>query len=398
MGEGTASRARTSAEVSGAVRVPRSTLAARFDPRNNSLNALRLLLATLVIVSHAWPIGGFGPDPTIGGLGLGGWAVAGFFAISGYLITSSRFRSDLLPYLWRRFLRIFPGLWVCLLVIALVFAPLAALTQAWPEGITASTLTRYVFTNGLFIHAQEGIGSTLHGVPYANSWDGSLWTLRYEFGCYLLLGAFLLLPFVRRRPGSLAALFAACLLVTVLAFELDVHFPATVATAAYLGTYFFAGSLLFVYAKKVRLNALVVCASVLWIGAAVWTGHVLAATALPVALVVMFLGTTLPLQRIGRRNDISYGVYIYAFPIQQLLVLAGAARLGVGAFVAFGIAATLPLAAASWFVVERRAMGLKRISIGAPWSQHRRPTTTAVEQGSLATAEARAVSVAPPAQ
>jgi peptidoglycan/LPS O-acetylase OafA/YrhL len=398
MGEARASKAQGSATGSEAVRVRPVTLGERFDPRNNSLNALRLLLATLVIVSHAWPIGGFGPDPEIGGLGLGGWAVAGFFAISGYLITSSRLRSNLLPYLWRRFLRIFPGLWVCLLVIALVFAPVAALTQTWAEGITAPGLARYVITNGLFIHAQEGIASTLHGVPYANSWDGSLWTLRYEFGCYLLLGAAFLFPFIRRRPGSLAGLFAGCLLVTILAFELDVHVPATVETAAYLGTYFFAGSLLFVYAEKVRLNALVICAAVLWLAAAVWTGHVLAATALPLALLVMFLGATLPLQRIGRRNDISYGVYIYAFPVQQLLVLAGAASLGVGAFVVLGIAATLPLAAASWFVVERRAMDLKRVSIAALWSKHRRPTPSAPEQGNLATAEARAVSVAPPAQ
>ena len=88
------------------------TLATAFDPRHNSLNALRLALATLVIVSHAWPIGGFGNDPHIGDLSFGGWAVAGFFAISGFLITSSRLRSSFSAYLWRRMLRIFPGLWV----------------------------------------------------------------------------------------------------------------------------------------------------------------------------------------------------------------------------------------------------------------------------------------------
>jgi len=344
---------------------PAATLAERFDPRHNSLNALRLLLATLVIISHAWPIGGFGPDPTIGGVGLGGWAVAGFFAISGYLITSSRFRSQLPQYLWRRFLRIFPGLWLCVLVIALVFAPLAALANAGADGLTPSTLVRYVLSNGLLVHGQAGIGSTLHDVPVANSWDGSLWTLRYEFGCYLLLGAVLSLGLVRRKPGLLAGLFAACLFVTILGIELDMHVPTTVLTASYLGTYFFAGSLMFVYADKVRLNLPTIAVAGAWLVAATWTGHVVAATALPLALLVMALGVTLPLQRVGSRNDISYGVYIYAFPIQQALVLAGAASLGVAAFAVLGVAATIPLAVVSWFAVERRAMRIRSVPIGS---------------------------------
>ena len=97
------------------------SLGAAFDPRNNSLNALRLVFASMVIVSHAWPLGGFGRDPQIGGIAVGRWAVAGFFVISGYLIASSRGRTPFLTFLWRRFLRIFPGLWVCLLVTVLVF-------------------------------------------------------------------------------------------------------------------------------------------------------------------------------------------------------------------------------------------------------------------------------------
>ena len=71
-------------------------------PRRNSLDALRLVLATLVIVSHSWPVGGFGPDPRLGVLTLGEVAVAGFFGISGWLITASRMTSTLRGFAWRR--------------------------------------------------------------------------------------------------------------------------------------------------------------------------------------------------------------------------------------------------------------------------------------------------------
>jgi peptidoglycan/LPS O-acetylase OafA/YrhL len=342
--------------------VSHTTLGGRFDPRNNSLNALRLLLATLVIVSHAGPLGGFGGNLPIGGVGLGGWAVAGFFAISGYLITSSRIRSSFVPYLSRRFLRIFPGLWACLLVVALVFAPLAALTRQGADGIGLSNLAEYVVTNGLFVHEQLGIGSTLHNVPFADSWNGSLWTLRYEFGCYLLLGAVLSLPAVRRKPERLAGLFVGCLLIVIAGYDLHMNVPAVVLVASYLATYFFAGALMYVYADRIRLSVPVLAVACAWLAVGTWSGYVFETTALPLALLLMALGATLPLQRIGSRNDISYGVYIYAFPVQQSLVLAGATALGFVPFILLSIAGTLPLAVASWCLVERRAMRLKRIS------------------------------------
>jgi peptidoglycan/LPS O-acetylase OafA/YrhL len=338
------------------------TLGTEFDPRNNSLNALRLVLASLVIVSHAWPIGGFGPDPTIGGVGLGGWAVAGFFGISGFLIAGSRRRSSARGFLWRRFLRIFPGLWVCLIVTAVTFAPLAAAVEDGPQHVSATALSRYVAANGLLMHGEEGITGTLSSVPYAHNWNGSLWTLFYEFGCYLILGALFALPMVRRTPTPwVSSLLATCILVTIASVELHWSMPARIGLAAHLGTYFFAGALLFLCAARVRVHAVNAATALVILALAAWTGHVEAVAAVPLAFLVLWLGITLPFQRVGRRNDISYGVYIYAFPIQQLLVLAGAHHLGVTAYVVLGMAATLPFAVASWFFVERPAIALKRV-------------------------------------
>jgi hypothetical protein len=73
------------------------TLQGRLDTRDNALNFVRLILAGLVVVSHTWPSGGLGPDPHFGDLNLGSWAVAGFFAISGYLVTGSRSSGHRVP-------------------------------------------------------------------------------------------------------------------------------------------------------------------------------------------------------------------------------------------------------------------------------------------------------------
>src|SRR4051812_20340496 len=104
------------------------TLSELFDPRRNSLNFIRLVLAASVIVSHSWVIGNIGPEPEAGGEHLGSWAVIGFFAVSGYLISRSRVNSSSIRSFYvARLLRIYPGFIVCLLAVAFVFAPLSLL-------------------------------------------------------------------------------------------------------------------------------------------------------------------------------------------------------------------------------------------------------------------------------
>jgi peptidoglycan/LPS O-acetylase OafA/YrhL len=345
------------------------TLAEVFDPRHNSLNALRLALATLVIVSHAWPIGGFGEDPKVGDLSLGGWAVAGFFAISGFLITGSRLRSSFSSYLWRRMLRIFPGLWICLLVTVVVFVPIAALLEGGADHVGPSSLVGYLAPNGVLESGHQNIAGTLSGVPYPGAWNGSLWTLWFEFGCYLVLGGLLVFSGLRRRPAVLAGVFAACALVNVAQAEFGMQLPFRVEWAVDLGSYFFAGAVLCVYANRIPASRSLVAISTAILAAAALTDHVQAVGALPLAFLLIWLGCVLPLQAVGRRNDISYGVYIYAFPVQQLLVLAGAAALGAWAYAGLCILCTVPLAALSWFFVEERAMRLKRIT--PPWTAMR---------------------------
>lgn len=331
------------------------TLAERFDPRRNSLNFLRLVLATAVIVSHARPLGGFGRDPEIANQALGTWAVMGFFAISGYLIASSRAHTDLAGFFVRRVLRIYPGFLVCVVLVAFAFAPLSVALGY--GGYSTSSGVDYVVRNALLKVEQPGIAHTLATVPYAGAWDGSLWTLFYEFSCYVVLGVLLSVAIRHWRPLTVIAF-----VVVAVAGQYSVHhsLPSVAANFFALAPPFFAGALVYLFGDRIPFD---------------WRLGVLSIVALPVATqfhlmptlgaaaagyAYLFLGVVLPFHAIGRRNDISYGVYIYAFPVQQTLVLLHLNRHGWALYALVSVVATMPFAIASWFLVERNAMALKR--------------------------------------
>lgn len=342
------------------------TLGQAFDPRRNSLNALRLVLATLVIVSHSWPIGGYGHDPGVGDLSLGEWAVAGFFAISGYLITMSRVRSRSLgDYLWRRVLRIYPAFLVVLLVVAFVFAPLSVVLSGAGEWTPLAGLD-YVWHNLGMRITQMGVDGTLETAAYPGAWNGSLWTLWYEFLCYLVLGVLLSIVPVRRLGVTAVAMTVLCA-VAVIAIVAVGTPSLALLNAVTLGGYFAAGALLYAYRDKVPLRAWLAVLSAVLIVATAATSTFRIVAGLPVAYLMMWLGVVLPLAPVGAKNDISYGMYVYAFPVQQVLaILLVGAALPAGVFVLIAIAATIPFAYASWILVEKPAMRLKSLRLRWP--------------------------------
>ncbi len=328
------------------------TLGDSFDPRDNSLNFLRVVLAVGVIVSHAWPVGGFGFDPRFGDSGIGHWAVAGFFAISGYLVTGSRMGLDLRNYLLRRAARILPGFWACLAFTAFVVAPLAA----WLTGrhYTVAGALGYVVGNATLVIVAPGIGDTLAGVPHPDVWNDSLWTLKWEFLAYIAVGVAMAVPTLRHRSAPFLVAFVALTGLHAVLWAFGAG-PPIVASILWLGTAFASGVVLFVLRDRVIMHGGVAAAAALALVGCGLTSTVDVFGQLPTAYLMMWLATRLPLQRAFRRNDISYGMYIYAFVVQQCLQLAGVARFGVATFAVVAVVATIPLAYASWFLVEKPA-------------------------------------------
>jgi peptidoglycan/LPS O-acetylase OafA/YrhL len=341
----------------------------QLDPKRNSLNLIRLVLASLVLVAHAYYIAGVPSSdgtygPHIDGENLGGWAVFGFFALSGYLITASRWSNQLGTYLVHRIARIFPAFLVCLLVMVVVFAPLSYLSQHGTLGgylTTGTTPANFVFSNSLLRVNAYDIAGTPADVPYPGAWNGSLWSLYYEFLCYLVVGALGTVAWFRRSRWAMVVAW----LVSV-----GLHAGGSRGGAGLMennGDFhllfkllplFLGGAVVQLWRHKLPLHWAGALASAVVVTGAVWAldGGGAQLTAPFLAYLLIWIGSVLPSPRLVQRHDISYGVYIYAFPVQQLLVLTGIHERGLAVYDVVALACTVPLATASWLLVERPIM------------------------------------------
>lgn len=182
---------------------PTSTLKSLLAKGGNSFGFLRFALAATVIISHAIPLGGFGREQITAKTQetFGSLAVSCFFVISGFLITASYMsQRSLVRFSWHRVLRILPGFYGCLLATILFFAPIESLMETGSlEGYWAGA-KQFLAANAWLEMRQYHIGSLLSKHPHPGAWDGSLWSLIYEFKCYILValvGVFGVLQFAR---------------------------------------------------------------------------------------------------------------------------------------------------------------------------------------------------------
>ena len=360
------------------------TTVIEFQSRANSIGFLRFAFALAVILGHSFPLGGFQAGAFDWGIAAY-FGVDGFFVLSGYLIAKSYVASPLLlPFLWRRFVRIFPGFWACLFVTAVIFAPAAYWYQHgtlmgvnWVGG-DDSPLS-YIWRNSLLAIRQWDIWALMSGTPAGSgpqgaAFNGSLWTLRYEFECYLLLGTMGALGVLRKWP----AIFLVGTGSLWLALIVNVYLPEAYEQVANslrlswldserlrLWLMFTLGSTLFLFRQHIPIaHRWVIPIAALFLLTNM-TGLYSAVGRPAFAYLCIWLAAYLPIRNFDRRGDLSYGLYIYAFPIQQLLALMGAPTLGWTAYVLFSVAVTLPLATASWLLVESPALKSKDFVSGA---------------------------------
>lgn len=355
----------------------------------NSLGILRLVLAASVIFDHSFPLGGWGEAPFLGMTrnqqSLGGVAVLGFFAISGYLVTKSAQSADALQFVWRRFLRIFPGFWFALLVGAFVVGPIFWVLERHQLGTYLSLApggpVAYLYENALLHIGQYGVwdifsrttpfGLAGNGGPI----NGSIWTLIYEFTCYLMLTALLLFGILRRAKIAIPAIAGFFLILQIL----NLANPGASGTIVpFLGDYwrvnfgliFFIGSTIALYSDKIPFsNAFGILTGVfsvvsLRLGGFNTLGYI------AFAYFVLYLAARLPasFQRVGAKNDYSYGVYLYGWIAGQVLAFFGVQRWGYLPYALITLVAASALAFVSWHLVEKWAMRLKDWGPGRGYS------------------------------
>ncbi|NBZ89181.1 acyltransferase family protein [Stagnihabitans tardus] len=299
--------------------------------RPNNLHALRLGLAGAVILSHAWPLaqGAGTPEPleTLTGHSLGGWAVAGFFFLSGLLISRSAQRHGPRAFWMARARRLLPGLGFALIVTLMLAAASGA-------ELTPGNTTAYVSRGLTLVSLEHHLPGAFSAAPMPGLVNGPLWSLAHEVAAYALCFGAVRLGLLRHRGVLLAAALGLWALPDL---------PGRLATFAPLFLAFAFGMLAQAW-DRLSLSPLVTLgllalAPLGWPFAVVALGHGL--------LVLAFRLPARPL-----RQDLSYGLYLMGWPVAQSLMhhLPG---LSAPVLALCTLAATLPLAWASWHLVER---------------------------------------------
>lgn len=344
------------------------TIAERFDSRSNNFDLIRLLAAALVIVGHSYTLtASHSADPVARLIGYrdgGNLAVCFFFVISGFLVMRSFERNSLIAYISARFLRIIPAL------VVVVFLQVFVLGSVFTTLPLSDYFSVHNIRDGLRSILIFDIRFRLSGVfdsnPYPSVVNGSLWTLPIETLFYLLLPWIALTGILSRSGAWIVALGLVGLRIYVHAAGYTANNSPLVFNGVPLyhavdfSLVFFAGVLLWIYRNSIPLSgglafmALVLLYAAHGTNSAIWVFYL----TMPYLVLYLALSFHVPLN-MKKVGDMSYGVYIYGFPVQQALIAYFKNALSPVVLSLVALPIVLVLAFLSWQLVESPALRLK---------------------------------------
>ena len=258
-------------------------------------------------IGHFWALGS-GDDSQILSF-LSSSAIAGFFIISGFLLTESASSLPMWQWLKRRVSRIFPGLVICVSFIGIVLYPLDILLEG--SVFSGPGVVRFFLGNIWLYPWVPSIEGSLMNAPRYSSWNNSTWTLLYEFCCYIfLLIAIKSIAIKRIIP---ALLVISSVVVFLLTNSTDVVALSFFRFALLLG-YFLLGVVVKTLSTKQSQILIVVIHLVINL---IFTGiYYFSVTC--ASLLILFFANFRSNLKFDLRTDISYGIYLYHFPIFQI--------------------------------------------------------------------------------
>lgn len=350
----------------------KTSLAQYAVSRDNNFNLIRFLAASLVLYSHCFPLSGHGDDEplySLVGFSWGGVAVDVFFATSGFLIARSFFeRRSLLGFAWARILRIYPALMVAVLFCALIVGGLFT-THGLASYLSDPQTRDYILANSaLLSRPHYSLPGVFADNPFKDVVNGSIWTLPYEVRLYVRLAVIgLILVYAQKYVGR-QFLRRAFLSIAVVSILLNIYYHFESDSSEHFVRFsstFFAGAAFYLYRDRVPLSG-TLCL-VLAVLLPVSTLHpdlffILYSLSLPYLILYLAYVPSGAIRQFNRIGDYSYGIYIYAFPVQQSVV-AIFPQISIYALAALSFAITLVFAIASWHGIEKRCLRMKGRSL-----------------------------------
>lgn len=331
--------------------------------RTNNLNLLRLLAASLVVFSHSFPLSmgsnEFEPFRLLNGyFTFGQLAVAIFFVISGYLITISWNRKPhFFTFCWKRLLRIYPGVIAVILFTVFIIGPIA----------TSLNLKEYLISIPYFQMIKDMILLSQVNLPgvfidntYPKAVNGSLWTLMWEAKMYLMTAIFGLSKIIKVKwPVIYLTLLAISITYLKLTLPIIGFFINDYSV------YYLMGTLFAIYDESIKYNLLLLTLSFfIWIMAFMTPFFTLVSILfIPYAVLYLALKSKVILQNLLETGDFSYGIYIYAFPIQQFVVHLLQNEVSPIILFILSFPVIFIFSYFSWNLIEKKSLKLKSLNI-----------------------------------
>lgn len=340
--------------------------------RANNFDFIRFMAAASVIYWHSFSLGaGSGGEGDIiysltkGSWNSGGIAVAIFFVVSGFLITQSYdFSKSFLKFVKARLLRIFPALIVVIFLSSFILGPIATSLSLKEYFFNSQT---YQYLKAILLYPMEWfLPGVFENNIYKGTVNGSLWTIPFEVLCYGIVALIGLLGLLKYRKGILLIYLST---MFVLIYE-GAMFPAgrgtflglQLTTLTELFSFFSAGMLFYIYRNSIPHDKHLAMISIIMLFLGSQFGGIQELFTIFGSYLIFYFAFTpkLKIHNFSRYGDFSYGLYIYAFPIQQLVTHYYGGQMNSMTNFVISLAITLIFAILSWHLVEKHALRLKR--------------------------------------
>lgn len=335
----------------------------------NNIDFIRLIAASLVIIAHAPYILNldalsWDPMSKIYGINMGRLGVFIFFIISGYLITMSwQKKKDIVDFTLARILRIYPAVIIVVILSVFILGPL--LTTISIGDYFNSSITKQYIQDATLFRMYYYLPGVFESNP-THSINGSLWTLPYEFTCYIFIGILGLMKIISNKKSAI--IFYILLIFVDFFFDKQVHgivipiIGIDFKTFFPLFLYFISGSLFYILRDNIKLNILgaIVSTIILYCSKGTTISAYLSPILLTYIIITLAFYEPLPFKRIGKYGDLSYGLYLYAFPVQQLIVYVLGNEISLFTMIILSFLLTLPFAYFSWHFIEKPSIQMRK--------------------------------------
>jgi peptidoglycan/LPS O-acetylase OafA/YrhL len=332
--------------------------------KRNNFNLLRLLAATLVLISHSYDIRGIREGDPLFQASAGRYSFSSvgltiFFVISGFLVSMSLDQTKSARiFLLKRFLRIWPGLAINILFTVIATGFFITVLPLSDFFLNSQTI-KYLLLNASTIKSTSWLPGAFHNKPV----NISLWTIPIEVRLYLILLMSSLLGIFSRKYLMLICWFLGILFCIALVFHFSFVsiIPRPIIWDSSLMMFFLSGSVAYIFRQKIKFNAFI-CVALLLV-------YIFLAKVLPslryvlefpfLTYSILFFANGIyvfPLLKI----DLSYGIYLYSYPVQAAVQFLFGNSLNLVEFFIIITVVTVLFAIASWYFIEKKALMLKK--------------------------------------